>query len=140
MILNELKYTTIHNITVTVPFYASITINGGNSSSGKSFIKDTVQEYYNDVDRRIVEVFDYKALIDLAILRSLKNRLIIVDNADILLPGNKAVCEYINEDADNQYLLFMRNENDIDASADNYAELQETVGTGKQLSAVYSYR
>jgi hypothetical protein len=137
MILNELKYRTIHGVSVLVPFYDTITVIGGLSSSGKTFIKDTVQERYNDVNKRLVEVFDYKAPVDLAVLRSLKNKFKIIDNADILLSENSDVSVHINGDANNQYLIFMRCENDIDVSADNYAELQEV---GNLLTAVYNFR
>ena len=134
--VNELKYTTIHGVSVHVPFRDTITVIGGNSSSGKSFIKDTAPEYYNDETTAYIEVFDYRRAVDLAVLQALRNRLIIIDNADILLSGNEAVCKHINGDTNNQYLLFMRSENDIDVSIDNYAEIQEV---GRQLKAVYPY-
>ena len=133
----KIEYTTIHGISVSVPLLDLVTIVGGDSSTGKSFIKDTVQEYYNDAEKAVIEVFDYKRPVDIAVLRALKNRLIIIDNADILLSDNAEVCKHINEDSYNRYLLFMRSENGIDVSADNYAELRQE---GKKLTAVYEYR
>ena len=45
--------------------------------------------------------------------------------------------DFIYTDTNSQYLLFMRDDNDVDFGVDNYAELQET---GKQLKAVYPFR
>ena len=56
-------------------------------------------------------------------MKVLWNRLIIIDNADIFLSENEAVCRHINTDEHNQYLIFMRDDNNIDVSIDNYAEL-----------------
>jgi predicted RNA-binding protein (virulence factor B family) len=137
VIVNELKYTTRHGVSVYIPFHDTITVIGGNSSTGKSFIKVTAQERYNDLNNRRIEVFDYKSPLDLQILRALKNKLIIIDNADIMLSENEAAVKHINGDNNNQYILFMRSENGIDVSIDNYAELQQN---GKQLIAVYLYR
>jgi len=134
--ISKIEYTTIHGVSVSVPLLDLVTIIGGDSSTGKSFIKDTVQEYYNDAEKAVIEVFDYKRPIDIAVLRALKDRLIIIDNADILLSGNEAVCQHISADKDNKYLLFMRGENGIDVSIDNYAELHQE---GKKLTAIYEY-
>ena len=142
MILEELNYTTIHGVSVYIPFFDRITVIGGDSSSGKSFVKDTAKEAYNDIGVRIIEVFDYSSPVDLDMLKNLSGRLIIMDNADIFLRNDLDLRTHINRDGRNQYLLFMRTENGIDASADNYAELHEEglLRVDKKLIAYYPYR
>ena len=135
--ITELNYTTMYGVSVQIPLLDTIIVIGGNSSSGKTFIKDTAPEFYNDEKTALIEVFDYKRTVDLSVMKALRNRLIIIDNADILLSENEDVSNFINTDTNNQYLLFMRDDNDVDFSVDNYAELQET---GKQLKAVYPFR
>ena len=135
--IQQLEYTTFNGVSVCIPFHDQVTVIGGESSTGKSFIKDTAPEHYNDEIKTVIEIFDYKRTVDVNILQALKDKLIIIDNADVLLSENKAVCEHINRDKYNQYLLFMRSENDIDVSIDNYAELKSS---GKMLTAVYEYR
>jgi uridine kinase len=127
----------MHGVSVQIPLLDTIIVIGGNSSSGKTFIKDTATEFYNDEKTALIQVFDYKRTVDLSVMKALRNRLIIIDNADILLSENEDVSNFINTDTNNQYLLFMRDDNDVDFSVDNYAELQET---GKQLKAVYPFR
>jgi len=135
--LKKLEYSTPHKILVSVSLYDRITIIGGDSSTGKSFIKETSQEFYNDEEKTLIEVFDYRRTVDLAVLRALKNRLIIIDNADVILDGKDAICEHINSDSANMYLLFMRSENGIDVSIDNYAELKLIENV---LTTEYEYR
>ena len=135
--ITELNYTTMHGVSVQIPLLDTIIVIGGNSSTGKTFIKDTAPEFYNDEKTSRIEVFDYKRTVDLAVMKALRDKLIIIDNADILLSENEEVSNFINTDTNNQYLLFMRDDNDVDYSVDNYAELQET---GKQLKAVYPFR
>jgi hypothetical protein len=135
--VKKLEYSTIHGISVYVPFYDRVTIIGGDSSTGKSFIKETAQSHYNDINKPRIEVFDYNHPIDLAVLKALKNRLIIIDNADLLLDGNRNVVDHINRDNSNQYLLFMRSHNGVEASTDNYAELRQE---GNRIEAIYEYR
>ena len=135
--IKNIEYTTMHGISVNVALHDQITVIGGDSSVGKTFLKDTIQEYCNGIDKLLVEVFDYKRPIDIGVLKAMRNKLIIIDNADILLDGNKDICAYINTDKHNQYLLFMRSENDIDVSVENYAELKRD---GKRLFAAYDYR
>lgn len=136
--INRLDYVVIpDNLSVSVPLFDRITVIGGDSSTGKSYIKDTARAYYNDEAKAPVVVFDYTQTVDLDVLRALKNRLIIIDNADILLDGKEEVSRHINSDNENTYLLFMRSENGIDTSIDNYAELRFNNGV---LEAIYEYR
>ena len=142
IILKELRYTTIHGVSVYVPFHARVTVIGGDSSSGKSFIKSTVRKVYNTRGKGIVVVYDYESPIDLDMLKALKNRLVIMDNVDLLLPKIEGLREYINKDFDNQYLFFMREDHGINANVNNYAELftKGKLGYGVTLEAVYLYR
>ena len=121
----KLKYKVLmHNIEIDVELRDSITIIGGDSSTGKSYLKTTAERHYNSQGIRKVEVFDSTRPLDIKILRSLKGRLIFIDNADILLDGKTDVQQHINKDTENRYVLFMRSENGIDASINEYAELK----------------
>ena len=42
------------------------------------------------------------------LIRHAENELIVIDNADLVLPGTQMNEQYIREDTKNQYLLFSR--------------------------------
>ena len=73
---------------------------------------------YLDYQKNIVDV-----------LRTTKNKLIVIDNADILL--NDEARKYISLDDNNQYLIIGRNPKNLFATKDNMYEL-EAVNNGEQ--------
>lgn len=90
----------------------------GNSGNGRSFIFQILDEL-KTYDSRI-ETFNYKDLnrFYLETLENLKGKLIVIDNADILLDVPKR--QYIAFDATNQYLLIGRDPSDLMITLENF--------------------
>lgn len=88
-------------------FTNNITILTGSSATGKtavfSFIKECMAVNPNIL---CINYLDYQKDIK-EMLEQTKGKLIVIDNADILL--DNAVRKYISLDGDNQYLIIGRN-------------------------------
>ena len=115
-------FSTVHtSFIVDFKFTNNITILTGASGTGKtaafSFIKECMA-----LDPRILclNYLDYQRNI-LDILRSVTGKLIVIDNADILL--NDETRKFISLDDRNQYLIIGRNPKNLFATRDNLFEL-----------------
>lgn len=115
-------FSTIHtSFTVNFVFTNNITILTGSSATGKtatfSFIKECMAVNSNIV---CLNYLDYQKNIK-EILMLTKGKLIIIDNADILL--NDEARKYISMDGDNQYLIIGRNPKNLFTTKENLFEL-----------------
>lgn len=115
-------FSTIHtSYVVNFIFTNNITILTGESASGKtasfSFMKECMA-----LDRNILclNYLDYQKDIG-EIIRQTKGKLIVIDNADILLDDE--VRKYISLDDENQYLIIGRNPGNLFATKENLFEL-----------------
>ena len=121
-------FTTVHtSFVVNFIFTNNITILMGDSGTGKtaafSFIKECMV-----MNPKILclDYYDYQKNIK-EILCQTKGKLIVIDNADILL--NDDARKYISLDDENQYLLIGRNPKNLFATKENLFELvSEKVG------------
>lgn len=121
-------FTTVHtSFVVNFTFTNNITILMGDSGTGKtaafSFIKECMV-----MNPKILclDYYDYQKNIK-EILCQTKGKLIVIDNADILL--NDDARKYISLDDENQYLLIGRNPKNLFATKENLFELvSEKVG------------
>lgn len=121
-------FTTVHtSFVVNFTFTNNITILMGDSGTGKtaafSFIKECMV-----MNPKILclDYYDYQKNIK-EILCQTKGKLIVIDNADILL--NDDARKYISMDDENQYLLIGRNPKNLFATKENLFELvSEKVG------------
>lgn len=114
-------FTTVHtSFVVDFTFTNNITILMGDSGTGKtaafSFIKECMV-----MNPKILclDYFDYKKNIK-GILSQEKGKLIVIDNADILLDDDTR--KYISQDDKNQYLLIGRNPKNLFATKENLFE------------------
>lgn len=102
-------------------FTNNITILTGSSATGKtavfSFIKECMAVNPNIL---CINYLDYQKDIK-EMLEQTKGKLIVIDNADILL--DNAVRKYISLDGDNQYLIIGRNPKNLFATKENLFEL-----------------
>ena len=102
-------------------FTSNITILTGDSGAGKtasfSFIKECMA-----LNAEIVcfNYLDYQKDIG-AIIKSTERKLIVIDNADVLL--NDDIRKYIAVDDKNQYLIIGRNPKNLFATRENLFEL-----------------
>lgn len=115
-------FSTIHtSFKVDFTFTNNITILTGESATGKtasfSFIRECMA-----VNPYIVclNYLDYQKDIK-SILMDTKGKLIVIDNADILL--NDEIRKYISLDGNNQYLIIGRNPKNLFATKENLFEL-----------------
>lgn len=121
-------FSTIHtSFVVDFTFHNNITILMGDSGTGKtasfSFIRECMA-----VNPKILclNYLDYQKDIKAFISRE-KDKLIVIDNADILL--NDDTRKYISLDDKNQYLIIGRNPKNLFATKENLYELvSEQIG------------
>lgn len=113
--------TTHTSFVVDFYFTNNITILTGDSGTGKtasfSFIKECMA-----LNPEIVcfNYLDYQKDIG-AIIKSTERKLIVIDNADVLL--NDDIRKYIAVDDKNQYLIIGRNPKNLFATRENLFEL-----------------
>lgn len=115
-------FQTVHtSFVVDFKFTNNITILTGNSGTGKtasfSFIKECMAVNPNIV---CLNYLDYQKNI-LNILKEMEKKLVVIDNADILLDDKTR--KYIALDDKNQYLIIGRNPENLFATKENLFEL-----------------
>ena len=124
------KFHTVHtSFVVDLTFTNNITILMGYSGTGKTVVFSFIQECMA-IDKRIfcISFVDYQKNIR-EILKQISGKLIVIDNADILLEDDTR--RYISLDEKNQYLIIGRNPSDLFATKENMFELIST-GEGDQ--------
>lgn len=127
-------FSTVHtSFVIDFQFENNITILMGDSGTGKSaafsFIKECMA-----INPKIVclNYLDYQKDI-LEIIKNVKGKLIVIDNADILLGDETR--KYISLDGENQYLIIGRNPKNLFTTKENLFELvSEKVGEQTKLS------
>ena len=124
------KFHTVHtSFVVDFTFTNNITILMGYSGVGKTAVFSFIQECMA-IDKRIlcINFIDYQKNIG-EILEQNSGKLIVIDNADILLDYDAR--RYISLDEKNQYLIIGRNPANLFATKENMFELIST-GEGEQ--------
>lgn len=121
-------FSTVHtSFVVDFKFTNNLTILTGDSGTGKtalfSFIKECMAINPNII---CLNYLDYQKNIS-NIIKSAEGKLIVIDNADILLDDD--IRKYIALDDKNQYLIIGRNPKNLFATKENLFELDsEKVG------------
>lgn len=115
-------FSTVHtSFVVDFNFTNNITILTGDSGTGKtasfSFIKECMALNPGIV---CLNYLDYQKNI-ISIIKSVAKKLIVIDNADVLLDDN--IRKYIALDDKNQYLIIGRNPKNLFATKENLFEL-----------------
>ena len=127
-------FSTIHtSFIVDFTFTNNITILTGDSGTGKtasfSFIRECMAVNPNIL---CINYLDYQKNIK-EIISQARGKLIVVDNADILLDDDTR--KYISLDDENQYLIIGRNPKNLFATKENLFELvSRKVGEQTELS------
>lgn len=116
------RYYTIHtSFVVDFQFTNNITILIGNSGTGKTASYSFLLESRSEDDRIVcLNHTDIKSDIK-SIIESLEGKLIVIDNADILL--DHSTRRYITFDSRNQYLIIGRDVRDFLTTEENLFEL-----------------
>ena len=116
------NFKTVHtSFVLDFKFTNNITILTGASAAGKTASFSSIRECMA-INPKILclNYLDYLKDI-LQIICQVKGKLIVIDNADILLDNNTR--KYISLDADNQYLIIGRNPKNLFVTKDNLFEL-----------------
>ena len=132
-------FSTVHtSFVVDFTFDNNITVLMGDSGTGKtasySFMKECMSM---NPDILCINYLDYQKDIG-KMIRSAKGKLIVIDNADVLL--DDSIRKYIALDDKNQYLIIGRNPKNLFTTKDNLYELtskkngdQTVLGLAKYL-------
>ena len=115
-------FSTVHtSFVVNFTFTNNITILMGDSGTGKtaafSFIRECMAIHPQIL---CLDYFDYQKNVK-EVLKQAKGKLIVIDNADILLDDDTR--KYISQDDKNQYLIIGRNPKNLFATKENLFEL-----------------
>lgn len=130
-IVMEHFYTVHTSFVIDFQFTNNITILIGNSGTGKTASYSFLLESRSEDDRIVCFNYtDIKSDIK-RIIESLEGKLIVIDNADILLDQDTR--KYITFDSKNQYLIIGRDVRDFLATEDNLFEL-EAVTRGERTT------
>lgn len=113
---------TVHtSYIVNFTFTNNITILTGSSATGKTAVFSFIRECMAvNQDILCLNYMDRQKNIQ-ELLSQMKGKMIVIDNADILL--NDETRKYISLDADNQYLIIGRNPNNLFTTKENLFEL-----------------
>lgn len=115
----------VDKIDFNLVFHTRITLIQGNSGTGKTYLYNALVNKYlleSDSDIICMNYLDAKKGTIKNILNTVKNKLIIIDNADIALDEEdkwQITCDF-----DNQYVLFLRNFGCLKPVPSSFAELE----------------
>lgn len=108
------------NITLDFDLNTNLILISGDSGIGKSFVWQ-IFDNDRDLDDNL-ETLNYKDIKDVnAKIKGYTNKLVIIDNADILLDNE--IRKYIAFDTTNQYIIFGRNPEYLYLTKENCKEL-----------------
>ena len=104
-------------------FSSRITLVRGDSASGKTYLYQLLEDVKQLEKYRDIRLFNYKSDDFHEVLQACRDKFIVIDNADTILEeGDRS---FINFEKSNQYLLFLRNCDGLNVSADSFTILQE---------------
>lgn len=104
-------------------FDSRITLVRGDSAAGKTYLYQLLEDVKQLEEYRDIRLLNYKSDDFHATLQGYRDKFIVIDNADILLENDDK--RFINFEKSNQYLLFLRNCDGLNVSADSFTILQE---------------
>lgn len=104
-------------------FSARITLVRGDSATGKTYLYQMLEDVRMMEQYKEIRMFNYKSVDFHENLKNCRNKFIVIDNADILINDDDR--KFINFERSNQYLLFMRNCDGLNLTADSFTILNE---------------
>ncbi len=96
----------------------------GDSATGKTFLYQMLEDLKMTKEYQKIKLFNYKSEEFHSNLKKCRDKFVVIDNADLLL--DDADRKFINFDSCNQYMLFARNCDGLNLSADSFMILEET--------------
>lgn len=107
----------------TLQFTSRITLVRGDSATGKTYLYQLLEDIKQLEQYNNIKLFNYKSDDFHTALRACHDKFIVIDNGDTILEGEDRI--YINFEKSNQYLLFLRNCDGLNVSAESFTILQE---------------
>ncbi len=104
-------------------FTSRITLVRGDSATGKTYLYQMLEDVKQLKEYHNIKLFNYKSDDFHMALQACRDKFIVIDNADTLL--EEADKKFINFEKSNQYLLFLRNCDGLNVSADSFTILHE---------------
>lgn len=104
-------------------FDSRITLVRGDSATGKTYLYQLLEDIKQMDKYRDIRLLNYKSDDFHALLQTYRDKFIVIDNGDILLEWEDK--KFINFEKSNQYLLFLRNCDGLNVSADSFTRLEE---------------
>ncbi|MDD3794391.1 MAG: ATPase [Lachnospiraceae bacterium] len=123
MIYNQIEFSAApfsYNLTFT----SRITLVRGDSATGKTYLYQILEDVKLLPQYQDMKLFNYKSDDFHEKLVKCRNKFIVIDNADILLTNEDK--RFINFEKSNQYMLFMRNCDGLNLTADSFTVLEDT--------------
>lgn len=99
-----------------------ITLVGGDSGTGKTVLYEMLEDLKLTKEYHAIKLFNYKSDSLVAQLKKCRNNFIVIDNADILMTDD--IRRFINFEFSNQYMLFSRNCDGLNASDKSFKVLK----------------
>ncbi len=99
-----------------------ITLVGGDSGTGKTVLYEMLEDLRLTDEYNAIKLFNYKSDNFLKSIKQCRDNFIVVDNADNLI--NDEVRRFINFEPSNQYMLFLRNCDDLNVSDKSFKVLK----------------
>ena len=110
-------------------FTSRITLVRGDSGSGKTYLYQMLEDVKQLEAYHKIRLFNYKSDDFHPSLQACRDKFIVIDNGDTILEEEDR--RFINFEKSNQYLLFLRNCDGINVTADSFTILHEE---GDQIS------
>lgn len=104
-------------------FTNRITLVRGDSAAGKTYLYQMLEDLKQLEAYHNMKLFNYKSDEFHTRLWACRNQFIVIDNADTILEEEDK--RFINFERSNQYLLFLRNCDGLNVSADSFTVLHE---------------
>lgn len=100
-----------------------ITLVRGDSATGKTYLYQMLEDLKMTDEYHAIKLFNYKTDDFHTELQKCRNKFIVIDNGDLILEDEDKA--FINFERSNQYLLFLRNCDGLNLSADSFTVLLE---------------
>lgn len=100
-----------------------ITLVRGDSATGKTYLYQMLEDLRMTDEYQRIKLFNYKSDDFHLELKKCREKFIVIDNADTILEDQDR--RFVNFEKSNQYMLFLRNCDGLNLSAESFAVLEE---------------
>lgn len=117
--------TDIYDINYDLKFDEKLSFISGDSGIGKTFLYEALRASSARDNKIICLNIDMRHTNIHDIISKAKNKLIVIDNADTILPKGSGIRSLIARDNQNQYIIFGRDPSGLGVTSKRYSELKQ---------------